>query len=106
MQQLLKERKEAEDVSKSLQAEQLLLAEKEQQLVEERKALQHELNNASKMLDEGNSRLQAAMATKNFDAVEVAQLLIGGASTKLDLLKTQLGNNSDQTNQLRKKMKK
>ena len=58
------------------------------------------------MLDEGNSRLASAVATKNFGDIEVAQLLIGGANKKLDMLKTQLNENSEHMNQLRKKVKK
>ena len=58
------------------------------------------------MLNEGNSRLEAAIGTKTFAVVEMAQLLIGGAKKKLDVLKTQLGDNSDQMNQRRKKLKK
>ena len=82
------------------------MVEKEQNLIDQRKILQDDLENASKMLNEGNSRLEAAVATKNFAGVEMAQLLIGGAKKKLDVLKTQLGDNSDQMNQLRKKLKK
>ncbi|CAF3008436.1 unnamed protein product [Rotaria sp. Silwood2] len=106
IQKLIKEKEELETAAKLLKTQELLLVEKEQKLIDERKLLQHELNNASKMLDEGNSRLEAAVATKNFDNVEVAQLLIGGANKKLDVLRAQLSNNSDQLNQLRKKMKK
>jgi hypothetical protein len=58
------------------------------------------------MLDEGNSRLEVAAATKNFGDIEMAQLLIGGANKKLGALKTQLNDNSKQMNQLRKKVKK
>jgi hypothetical protein len=54
----------------------------------------------SKMLDEGNTSLEVAVATKNFDGVEVVQLLIRGANRKPDVLKTQLSDNSDQTNQI------
>ena len=57
------------------------------------------------MLNEGNSRLEATFSTKNFAGFEMAQLLIGGAKKRLDVLKTQLGDNSDQMNQLRKKLK-
>ena len=45
----------------------MLSVEKGQNLIDEPKILQHELDNASKMLDEGNSRLEAAVANKNFD---------------------------------------
>ena len=44
--------------------------------------------------------------TENFAGVEMAQLLVGSAKKKLDVLKTQLGDNCDQMNQLRKKLKK
>ena len=57
----------------------MLLIEKEQKLIDERNNLQSELNNASRMLDEGNSRLAVAVATKNFNDIEVAQLMISGA---------------------------
>jgi hypothetical protein len=83
-----------------------LLVEKEQKSIDERNILQHKLDNASKMLDEGNSCLEVAVATKNFGDIEVAQLLIGGANKKLDGLQTQLNDNSEQMNQLRKKVKK
>ncbi|CAF2069945.1 unnamed protein product [Rotaria magnacalcarata] len=82
------------------------LVEKEQNLIDQRKILQEDLENTSKMLNEGNSRLGATVTTKNFAGVEKAQLLIGGAKKKLDVLKTQLGDNSDQINQLRKKIEK
>ncbi|CAF4034203.1 unnamed protein product [Rotaria sordida] len=106
MQRLLNEKEEAESAAKLLKDRELLLIEKEQKLIDERNVLQRELDNASKMLDEGNSRLEAAVATKNFGDIEVAQLLIGGANKKLDALKTQLNDNSEQMNQLRKKVKK
>jgi type II secretory pathway component PulF len=106
MQQLLKEKEEAQAAVKLLKDKELLLVEKEQKRIDERNILQHELDNASKMLDEGNSRLEVAVATKNFGDIEVAQLLIGGANKKLDALKTQLNDNSEQMNQLRKKVKK
>ncbi len=38
--------------------------------------------------------------------IEVTQLIIGGANKKLDALKTQLNDDSEQMNQLRKKVKK
>ncbi|MCC7160048.1 MAG: hypothetical protein IT281_11020 [Ignavibacteria bacterium] len=82
------------------------MVEKEQNLIDQRKILQGDLENSSKMLNEGNSRLEATFSTKNFAGFEMAQLLIGGAKKKLDVLKTQLGDNSDQMNQLRKKLKK
>ena len=44
--------------------------------------------------------------TENFAGVEMAQLLVGSAKKKLDVLKKQLGDNSNQMNQLRKKLKK
>ncbi|CAF1554275.1 unnamed protein product [Rotaria sordida] len=106
MQRLINEKEEAESAAKLLKDRELLLIEKEQKLIDERNVLQRELDNASKMLDEGNSRLEAAVATKNFGDIEVAQLLIGGANKKLDALKTQLNDNSEQMNQLRKKVKK
>jgi hypothetical protein len=106
MQQLLKEKEEAQAAVKLLKDKELLLIEKEQKLIDERNILQRELDNASKMLEEGNSRLGTAVATKNFGDIEVAQLLIGGASKKLDVLKTQLNDNTEQMNQLRKKVKK
>ncbi|CAF4553885.1 unnamed protein product [Rotaria sp. Silwood2] len=106
MQRLIKEKEEAESAAKLLKDRELLLIEKEQKLIDERNVLQRELDNASKMLDEGNSRLEAAVATKNFGDIEVAQLLIGGANKKLDALKTQLNYNSERMNQLRKKVKK
>ena len=58
------------------------------------------------MRDVGNSRLEVAVAIKNFDDIELAQLFIGDANKKLDALKTQLNDNSEQMNLLRKKVKK
>ncbi|CAF4421610.1 unnamed protein product [Rotaria sp. Silwood2] len=105
-QRILKEKEAIEAAAKLTKNKELILVEKEQNLIDQRKILQEDLENASKMLNEGNSRLEAAVATKNFAGVEMAQLLIGGAKKKLDVLKTQLGDNSDQMNQLRKKLKK
>ncbi len=68
--------------------------------------IQLEFGKAAKMLDEGNTRLAAAAISKTFHNVEVAQLLIGNATKKLDSLKAQLSSNTDQINQLRKKAKK
>ena len=78
---------------------------KEQKLIDERHNLQSESDNASRMLDEGNSRLEAAVATENFNDIEVTQLRISGANKKRDSLKTQLNDNTEEMNQLRKKMK-
>ncbi|CAF4128443.1 unnamed protein product [Rotaria magnacalcarata] len=105
-QRILKEKEAIEAAAKLTKNKELILVEKEQNLIDQHKILQEDLENASKMLNEGNSRLEAAVATKNFAGVEMAQLLIGGAKKKLDVLKTQLGDNTDQMNQLRKKLKK
>ncbi|CAF2097297.1 unnamed protein product [Rotaria magnacalcarata] len=84
--------------SKLTKNKELILVEKLQNLLDQRKILQEDLENASKMFNEGNSRLDAAVATKNFAGVAMAQLLIGGAKKKLAVLKTQLGDNNDQMN--------
>ncbi|CAF3441207.1 unnamed protein product [Rotaria socialis] len=105
-QRILKEKEAIEAAAKLTKNKELILVEKEQNLIDQRKILQQDLENASKMLNEGKSRLEAAVATKNFAGVEMAQLLIGGANKKLDALKAQLGDNTDQMNQLRKKLKK
>ena len=105
LQQLLKQKDEAQAAAKLLKDKEVLLIEKEQKLIDERNNLQSELNNASRMLDEGNSRLDVAVATKNFHDIEVAQLLISSANKKLDSLKTQLNDNTEEMNQLRKKIK-
>ena len=42
----------------------LVLVEKEQNLIDQRKILQEDLENSSKMLDEGNSRLEATVTPK------------------------------------------
>ena len=66
----------------------MLLIEKEQKFIDEHNNVQSELDNVSRMLDEDSSRLEVAVTTKNFNGIEVAQLLISGANKKLDSLKT------------------
>jgi hypothetical protein len=64
-----------------------------------------ELDKAAKLLDEGNSRLAAAVVSKNFHDIEVAQLLISNATKKLDTGKVPTCSSIDQINQLRKKLR-
>ncbi|CAF4627421.1 unnamed protein product [Rotaria socialis] len=97
-QRILKEKEAIAAASKLTKNKELILVEKLQNLLDQRKILQEDLENASKMFNEGNSRLDAAVATKNFAGVAMAQLLIGGAKKKLAVLKTQLGDNNDQMN--------
>ncbi|CAF3854536.1 unnamed protein product, partial [Rotaria magnacalcarata] len=101
-QRILEKKEAIVAAAKLTKHKELVLVGKEQNLIGRRKILQEDLENVSKMLNEGNSRLEATVATKNFAGVEMAQLLIGGAKKKLDVLKTQLGDNSDQMNQLKK----
>ena len=44
----------------------LVLVEKEQNVIDQRKILQEDLQNSSKMFNKGNSRLEATVSTKTF----------------------------------------
>ncbi|CAF1600791.1 unnamed protein product, partial [Rotaria magnacalcarata] len=81
-QRILKEKEAIAAASKLTKNKELILVEKLQNLLDQRKILQEDLENASKMFNEGNSRLDAAVATKNFAGVAMAQLLIGGGGDR------------------------
>ncbi|CAF1602250.1 unnamed protein product [Rotaria sp. Silwood1] len=83
-----------------------LLEEKETQLINEQKNLQEELTKATNMLQEGTTRLAAAMKNKTFDDIGTAEVLVTAANGKLAALKTQLIENNENLNRLRKKQKK
>jgi hypothetical protein len=82
------------------------LEEKENQLLNEQKTLQEELNKATKMLEEGSIRLAKATIDREFHEISVAEVLVTAANAKLVVLKNQLIENSDSLNRLRKKQKK
>jgi len=82
------------------------LQEKENQLINEQKSLQEELNEATKMLEEGSTRLATAIGTRQFNEISIAEVLVTAANAKLTVLKNQLIENSENLNQLRKKTKK
>ena len=83
-----------------------LLTEKESDLLEKQKTLQVELNNATRLLEEGDQRLKVAIDAKNFCEIETAGILIESGKTKLMAINTDIVQNNDALNQLRKKMKK
>ena len=80
--------------------------EKENQLINEQKVLQDELTKATKMLEEGSTRLAAAMNIREFNEVSIAEVLITAANAKLTVLNNQLIENNEKLNRLRKKQKK
>lgn len=80
--------------------------EKENQLMDEQKQLQEELNKTTKMLEEGSARLVKAVGDRDFNDVSIAEVLVTAANAKLLVLKNQLTENSDNLNHLRKKQKK
>ncbi|CAF1225658.1 unnamed protein product [Rotaria sordida] len=82
------------------------LEEKENQLIKEQKTLQDELTKATKMLEEGSTRLATAMNNKEFNEIGIAEVLLTAANARLTVLKNQLIENSDNLNQLRRKQKK
>ena len=82
------------------------MIEKESDLLEKQKALQVELNNAKRLLEEGDQRLKVAIDAKNFYEIETAGILIESGKKKLMTINTEIVQNSDALNQLRKKMKK
>ena len=62
--------------------------------------------NATKMLEEGSTRLAISLNNKAFDDVGTAEVLVAAANAKLTVLKTQLLENNEKLNQMRKKQKK
>ena len=75
-------------------------------LLEKQKTLQVEFNNATCFLEEGGQRLKVAIDAKNFYEVETAGILIESGKKKLRATNTEIVQNNDALNQLRKKMKK
>ena len=67
--------------------------------------MQEELTKATKMLEEGRTRLVAAMNNREFNEIGVAEILVTGANAGLTVLKNQLIENSENLNRLRKKQK-
>ena len=65
-----------------------------------------ELTNATKMLEEGSARLVAAINNKKLDDIGTTEVLVTAANAKLAVLKTQLIENSENLNRLRKQQKK
>jgi hypothetical protein len=90
---------------RSSDAEHERLEEKEIHLMNEQKNLQEEFTSATKMLKEGSARLAEAVDNKKFDDIGTAEVLITAANTKLAILKTQLIENNESLNRLRKKQK-
>ncbi|CAF1297097.1 unnamed protein product [Rotaria sp. Silwood1] len=87
-------------------AEHERLEENEIELLNKQKNLQQELMNATKMLEEGSVRLATALSNKTFDDVGTAEVLVTAANAKLAVLKTQLIENNENLNRMRKKQKK
>ena len=81
------------------------LEEKETQLINEQKKLQEEFTTATNMLEEGTTRLAAAMTNKKFGDIDTAEVLVTAANAKLAVLKTKLIENNENLNRLRKKQK-
>ncbi|CAF3425785.1 unnamed protein product [Rotaria sp. Silwood2] len=87
-------------------AEHERLEENEIELLNEQNNLQKELMNATKMLEEGSTRLATALSNKAFDDVNTAEVLITAANARLAVLNTQLIENNENLNRMRKKQKK
>ena len=83
-----------------------LFIEKENGLYDEQTSLHASLTNIQKLIDEGTERLAKAITSKDFKEIETAQLLIEGGNKKLAVTNIQIGQNSTQFKQLRKKQKK
>ena len=79
--------------------------EEENGLINGQKTLQEELTKATKMLEEGSTRLVAAMNNREFNEIDIAEVLVTAANARLAVLKNQLIENSENLNQLRKKQK-
>jgi hypothetical protein len=92
-----------EKLAVDVQREQL--QEKENQLIDEQKNLQEELDKATKMLEEGSTRLAADIDTRQYNEISIAEVLVTAANAKLTVLKNQLIENSENLNRLRKKQK-
>jgi len=75
-------------------------------LLNEQKNLQQEFVNATKMLEEGSTKLATALNNKAFDDVATAEVFVTAANAKLAFLKTQSVENNENLNRMRKKQKK
>ncbi|CAF1285800.1 unnamed protein product [Rotaria magnacalcarata] len=74
----------------------------ESDLREKQKTLQVELNNATRLLEEGNQRLQAAINAKTFYDIETAGILIESGKKKLMTVNTEMIQNNGALNQFTK----
>ena len=79
---------------------------KDTQLINEQQSLQEELTKATNMLDEGTTRLAAAMKNKKFDDIGTAEVLVAATNAELAALKTKLIEKNENLNGLSKKQKK
>ncbi|CAF2072025.1 unnamed protein product [Rotaria magnacalcarata] len=82
--------------TKDNEQQQKLIKKEETQLINEQKTLQEELTKATNMLEEGTTRLAAAMKNKKFDDIGTAEVLVTAANAKLI-------KNNENLNRLRKK---
>jgi hypothetical protein len=57
------------------------------------------------MLEERSTRLAAAIETRQFNEMSIAEVLVTAANAKLTVLKTQLIENNENLNRLRKNKK-
>ncbi len=55
------------------------------------------------MLEEGSTRLVASIKNREFDEVDVAEVLVTAANSKLTVLQKQLFESNENLNQLQKK---
>ncbi|CAF1531235.1 unnamed protein product [Adineta ricciae] len=104
--QLRRNKEIADQAAKSAKTQHELLAEQELDLLEKQKQLQIELNHATHLFEEGNQRLKAAIDARNFSEIETSGILIDSGKRKLTNINTEIVQNNDALNQLRKKMKK
>ena len=58
------------------------------------------------MLEEGSTKLVAAMNNREFNEIGIAEVLVTATNARLTVLKNQLIENSENLNRLRKKQKK
>lgn len=105
-QQKLMKTIDAVNGKRAAEAEHESMEENEIELLNKQKHLQQELVNATKMLEEGSTRLATALSSKAFDDVGTAEVLIAAANAKLTVLNTQLIENNESLNRMRKKQKK
>ena len=103
---ILKEREIAEKAVQSTQENERLLVEKETILLAEQKDLRKALENVTRLLEEGDTRLKLAIDAKDFSEIEIAGILIDSGRKKITHVNAELANNADALRQFRKKMKK